>query len=267
MKLTELVIGIKGAGEMASAVAWRLYMANIRTIFMLETAAPLAVRRKVSFCEALYDGSQTVEGVTAFKAEQVEDTPRIWGKGGIAVIADPEWRTLPQIRPDVVVDAILAKSNLGTRRTDAPLVIGLGPGFVAGEDVHLVIETNRGHDLGRIITLGSAEPNTGVPGAVGGHTQTRVLRSPAAGEFRPVRRIGEQVRSGEAVGHVGDAAVVGGVDGVLRGLIRSGTRVAPGLKLGDIDPRGAVGHCFTISEKARAIAGSVLEAILRVYNL
>ncbi len=266
MKLTELVIGVKGAGEMASAVAWRLYMANIRTIFMLETAMPLAVRRKVSFCEALHDGVQTVEGVTARKAERVEDAPRIWGRGDIPVIADPEWRTLRQIRSDVVVDAILAKCNSGTRRTDAPLVVGLGPGFLAGEDVHFVIETNRGHDLGRIIAMGSAEPNTGVPGAVGGQTKTRVLRAPAAGEFRASRRIGELVRSGEAVGHVGGVAVAGRIDGVLRGLIRSGTRVTAGLKLGDIDPRGEVGHCFTISEKARAIAGSVLEAILRVYN-
>jgi xanthine dehydrogenase accessory factor len=266
MRLTELVIGVKGAGEMASAVAWRLYMANLRSIFMLETAMPLAVRRTVSFCEALHDGSQTVEGVAAHRAEAVADIPAIWRRGGIAVIADPGWRTLAQIRPDVAVDAILAKRNLGTRRTDASLVIGLGPGFAAGEDVHVVIETNRGHDLGRIITHGAAEPNTGVPGAVGGHTQARVLRAPAAGEFRSARRIGEHVRAGEAVGWVGASEVAAGIDGVLRGLIRSGARVTPGFKLGDVDPRGGVGHCFTISEKARAIAGSVLEAVLREYN-
>ena len=265
-RLLELVVGIKGAGEMASAVAWRLHMARIRAILMLETAMPLAVRREVCFCEALHDGSCTVEGVAAVKAERAEEIPRIWQRGHIAVIADPRWRTLSRIRSDVVVDAILAKRNLGTRRTDAPLVIGLGPGFVAGRDVHVVVETQRGHDLGRIITSGSAAPNTGVPGVIGGHTQTRVLRAPAAGEFRSERRIGELVRAGEVVGRVGETEVLGGVDGVLRGLIRPGTRVTAGLKLGDIDPRGEVGYCFTISEKARAIAGSVLEAVLRVYN-
>lgn len=251
---------------MASAVAWRLYMANFRSIFMMETAMPLAVRREVSFCEAVHRGSKTVEGVEAVKAGTAEDILRTWSRGQVAVIIDPEWQTLNQIKPDVVVDAILAKQNLGTRKEDAQLVIGLGPGFVAGGDVHLVIETHRGHHLGRLISSGSAEPNTGIPGPVGGVTAARVLRAPVAGEFQSTRNIGEAVRKGEVIGRIGEAEVAAEIGGVLRGLIRPGTWVTSGLKIGDIDPRRDVTNCFTISDKARAIAGSVLEAVLRTYN-
>jgi xanthine dehydrogenase accessory factor len=266
IRLNELVIAIKGAGEIASAVAWRLYMANVRSIFMMETAMPLAVRREVSFCEAVHRGSKTVEGVEAVKAGTAEDIPRMWRLGKIAVIIDPEWQTLKRIKPDVVVDAILSKQNLGTRKNDARLVIGLGPGFTAGGDVHLVIETNRGHHLGRLISSGSAEPNTGIPGPIGGVTADRVLRSPAAGEFQSTRNIGEAVRQGEVIGRIGEAEVTAEIDGVLRGLMRTPTWVPKGIKLGDIDPRGEAGFCCTISDKARAVAGSVLEAILRSFN-
>lgn len=251
---------------MASAAAWRLYMANIRRIVMLETAMPLAVRRGVAFSEAVYDGSKTVEGVGALKAAGAEQIRRIWAQGRIAVTVDPEAAALRDIRPDVLVDAILAKQNLGTRLSDAALVIGLGPGFTAGEDVHAVVETQRGHHLGRILTTGSAEPNTGIPGAVEGVTGDRVLRAPGEGEFLPSCRIGDRVEKGAAIGRVAGMEVVGRIDGVLRGLIRPGTRVTTGLKIGDIDPRGNVDHCCTISDKARAIAGSVLEAVLRRYN-
>ena len=266
IQLKELIIAIKGAGEMASAAAWRLYMANLRSIFMMETAMPLAVRREVSFCEAVHRGSKTVEGVEALRASGAERFHSIWDQGKIVVTVDAEWNTLRDMRPDVLVDAILAKKNLGTRTNDAPLVIGLGPGFVAGEDVHCVIETQRGHNLGRIITAGSAEPNTGVPGGVDGIAAERVLRSPADGEFLSSCRIGDYVEKGDAVGRVGDTQVVGRIGGVLRGLIRPGTWVTSGLKIGDIDPRRDVTNCFTISDKARAIAGSVLEAVLRTYN-
>jgi xanthine dehydrogenase accessory factor len=266
IQLRELIIAIKGAGELASAAACRLYMANFRCIFMMETAMPLAVRREVSFCEAVHRGSTTVEGVEALRASGAERFKSIWDQGNIVVTVDAEWNTLRDMRPDVLVDAILAKKNLGTRTNDAPLVIGLGPGFVAGEDVHCVIETQRGHNLGRIITAGSAEPNTGVPGRVDGIAAERVLRSPADGEFLSSCRIGDSVEKGDAVGRVGDTQVVGRIGGVLRGLIRPGTWVTSGLKIGDIDPRRDVTSCFTISDKARAIAGSVLEAVLRTYN-
>jgi xanthine dehydrogenase accessory factor len=257
---------VKGAGELASAAAWRLFMAGFRTIFMMEVSAPLAVRREVAFCEAVYDGSKTVEGVEALRTADAAEIPRVWERGKIALIVDPGWQAVHQIRSDVLADAIMAKRNLGTRKDDAKLVIGLGPGFVAGEDVHFVIETRRGHDLGRVITAGSAEPNTGIPEPVGGFGTDRVLRAPSEGEFRSLSRIGDHVVRGAAVGRIGDTEVISRIAGVLRGLIRTGTWVTAGLKIGDIDPRGDVTACFTISDKARAIAGAVLEAVLRIYN-
>jgi xanthine dehydrogenase accessory factor len=266
IQLKELIVAIKGAGEMASAVAWRLYMANLRSIFMMETAMPLAVRREVAFCEAIHAGSKTVEGVEALRASGAEHFHPTWNQGKVVVTVDAEWNTLRNMRPDVLVDAILAKKNLGTHIHDAPLVIGLGPGFIAGEDVHVVIETQRGHNLGRILMAGAAEPDTGIPGTVGGVGAERVLRAPADGEFLSSCRIGDYVDKGDAVGRVGDAPVISRITGVVRGQIRPGTWVRRGLKIGDIDPRRDVANCFTISDKARAIAGSVLEAVLRTYN-
>ena len=266
MDMKDLTIGIKGAGEMASAVAWRLYMANFRKIFMLELPAPLAVRREVSYCESLFEGRKTIEGVEGVKAEGPEEVPRIWESGKIAVISDPQWQSLKAIKPHVLIDALLAKKNLGTHREDAPLVIGLGPGFEADKDVDFVIETNRGHHLGRIITKGAAESNTGIPGPIAGHTKDRVLRAPDAGKFLSHVNIGDRVKAGNIIGFVADEPVHAQIDGVLRGLIRSNTPVSKGLKIGDIDPRGEVEYCHTISEKARAISGSALEVILRVYH-
>lgn len=262
-----LRVVLRGAGEMASGVAWRLYRANIRRLVMLEVPDPLAVRRNVSFCEALHQGWQTVEGVQAVKAADIGGVPRAWDTGQIPVLVDPEARLVPHLAPDVLVDATLAKRNLGTRLSDAPLVIGLGPGFSAGRDVHRVIETNRGHNLGRVIAAGAAEADTGIPGSVAGFGVERVLRAPAAGVFSTRRCIGERVRSGEAAGSVAGAAVTVRLDGILRGLIRPGTPVTAGLKLGDVDPRGDESYCLTISDKARAVAGGVLEAILGVFNV
>jgi len=261
-----MIIAIKGAGEMASAAAWRLYMAGFRAIFMMEAAVPLAVRREVSFCEAVHDGCKTVEDVQAVRASGVGQFQAIWEAGKIAVTVDPQWDALRTIRPDVLVDAILAKKNIGTCKEDAGLVIGLGPGFAAGEDVHFVIETNRSHHLGRILTSGCAAPDTGIPGPIEGIALGRLLRAPATGEFRSSRRIGELVGKGEVVGVVGDSQAACLVSGVLRGLIRPGTWVRQGQKIGDIDPRGDVSYCFTLSDKARAIAGAVLEAVMRTYN-
>ena len=265
--LNDMVIVIKSAGEMASGVAWRRYMANFKKMLMLEIDHPVAVRREVSFCEAVHDSSKIVEGVTASLVDSVEDIHTAWSRGYIAVAADPQWHLPGKLRPRILVDAILAKKNLGTRMNDADLVIGLGPGFEAGNDVHMVIETNRGHDLGKVITSGSAEPNTGVPGAIAGITGERVLRSPAQGSFTTDKSIGDFVTANECIGSVGKQRVTCRIDGVIRGLIRPHTRVTKGLKIGDIDPRGRKEYCYTISEKARAIAGSVLEAILRKYNV
>ena len=261
-------IVVKGAGEMASAIAWRLYMANLRRICMLDLDQPLCVRRQVSFCTALESGAAAVEGVRAVAVRDWDGIEAAWETQRIAVVSTSDWERIDAGRraPDVLIDAILAKRNLGTRKDEARLVIALGPRFTAGVDCHLVIETNRGHDLGRIIAFGSAEANTGIPGDIAGHTDERVLRAPVAGRFDSQRAIGDSVRRNDIVGQVAGHPVTAGLDGMLRGLIRPGTAVSAGLKLGDIDPRAKREHCRTISDKARAIAGAVLEGVMRYCN-
>ena len=251
---------------MASAVAWRLHMANLHRILMLETPNPLAVRREVSFCEAVHDGLKEVEGVKAVLAKSTDNIHNCWENDDIAVVVDPRWQSLEELNANVSVDAILAKKNLGTKMSEADLVIALGPGFSAGKDAHLIIETNRGHDLGRIIASGAAEPNTGIPGAIQGYAAERVLRAPISGIFEAQKQIGDSVKKDEILGLVSETKIIAGIDGVIRGLIRSGSNVTRGLKLGDIDPRGEKSYCYTISDKARAIGGSVLEGILRHFN-
>lgn len=260
------IVVIRSAGEMASGIAWRLYMANIRRICMVDLDAPLCVRRTVSFCPALEGEPSNVEGVEAVAARCADDIHAAWQAGRIPVIRASDWRSVRGIEPAAVVDAILAKRNVGTSTADAPLVIGLGPGFVAGVDCHLVIETNRGHHLGRIIEEGPAEANTGTPGDIAGFTAERVLRAPCDGLFESPHAIGDRVHKGGTVGTVAGIPLKAGIDGILRGLIRSGTEVSTGLKLGDVDPRGKPEHCHTISDKARALGGAVLEALMRNSN-
>ncbi|MBC2703446.1 selenium-dependent molybdenum cofactor biosynthesis protein YqeB [Desulfobacula sp.] len=264
--ISELIIAIKGAGEMATGLACRLFQSNFKHIFMLEIENPVAVRRRVSFCEAIHDGKIIVEGVTAKKVFHLDDIQTAWDSNSIPVIVDPYWESIKAIRPHVVIDAIIAKKNLGTNLSEAPLVIGLGPGFEAGKDVHMAIETNRGHNLGRLILKGCPEPNTGAPGNINGYTIERVLRSPCSGIFTSSLSIGTPVKKNDVVGHVDGKPVIAQIDGVLRGRIRNNISVTDKLKLGDIDPRGNRQYCTTISEKARAIGGSVLEAILKKYN-
>lgn len=254
-------IVIKGAGEMASGVAVRLYRAGFRRLAMLEVAAPLAVRRAVSFCEAVRDGGQQVEGIAAVRVADPAMLEGVWQEGRIAVAVDPDWTWLQFVRPSVSIDAILAKRNLGTTMDEAPLVVALGPGFEAGRDAHWVVETQRGHNLGRLLAEGYAEANTGIPGNIGGFTRERVLRAPADGVVENVLAIGDMVRAGETVCTVGGTPVVSQIDGVVRGLIRTGIRVPKDIKIGDVDPRGEKAYCYTVSEKARALGGSVLEAI------
>lgn len=265
--LQERVIVIKGAGEMATGVACRLFGANLRRILMLETACPLAVRRHVAFCEAVHEGSAVVEGIAATRVATEDETRLAWAAGMVAVRVDPQAESVSCLDVDVLIDATLAKHNIGISVTDAPLVIALGPGFEAGRDCHIVIETNRGHDLGRLLRSGTAAANTGIPGDIGGYTSERVLRAPVAGQFVTQWRIGDVVRSGDTIGKVGDATVRASIDGILRGLIRPDSTVKQGLKIGDIDPRQQPGYCDTISEKARAIGGAVLESVLSVYNV
>ena len=262
----ELVILVRGAGEMASGVAHRLYQCHF-TICLLEIERPLAVRRGVSFSEAVYDGEKEVEGVRAKLISSPREISSVWEANNIPLLIDPEPReTIKYLRPDVLIDAIVAKRNLGTSISDAPFVIGLGPGFTAGRDVHAVIETHRGHNLGKVIVDGRAEPDTGIPGEIGGFAQERVLRAVKNGIFHPHKSIGDHISKGSIVAMADDCPVVAGISGVVRGLLREGIEVTKGMKVGDVDPRGKREFCFSISEKARAIGGGVLEAILNRFN-
>jgi len=256
---------IRGGGDLASAVAHRLYRSGFKLI-LAETFQPTMVRRTVSFGEAVYRGSQVVEGVTARKAADFGEAKEIIIRGEIPVLVDPGLRFLSDLAPRVLIDAIIAKKNLGTSLKLAPLVIGLGPGFQAGGDVHAVIETQRGHYLGRVIWQGEALPNTGVPGDIGGYTSQRVLRAPVRGVWEPLKEIGSAVRAGEPVGFVSGQPVISGIDGILRGCLYPRLEVEEQDKLGDVDPRGNLDYCFTISDKGRAVAGGVLEAILGFFN-
>lgn len=259
-------IVIRGAGEMATGCAYRLHYSGFFNILMTEIEKPLAVRRSVSFCEAVYEHSWTVEDIRAERIDSVEAAQDLWQQRTLPTLVDPDATCKAIVKPHVLVDAILAKRNIGTSITDAPLVIALGPGFCAGKDAHYVIETNRGHDLGRIICEGYASPNTGVPGTIGGHSALRVLRAPTNGVFESDLEIGAQVQEGQVVGDVNGMPVKAELTGLLRGLIRPGTVVTDKLKIGDIDPRGDTSYCSRISEKACAIGGAVLAAIMRTYN-
>ncbi|MCC7354956.1 MAG: EF2563 family selenium-dependent molybdenum hydroxylase system protein [Anaerolineae bacterium] len=265
--LTDLLVLIKGAGDMASGVAWRLHRAGF-PIVMTELAQPLAVRRAVCFAEAIFIGETTVEGVVARRVPDVAAARALLAQGMIPMPVDPVARCREELAPAVLVDGIMAKANTGTRLADAPLVIALGPGFTAGVDCHVVIETNRGHALGRALWHGSAQPDTKTPGEIGGYpaelgfSATRVLRAPAAGHVIPRHAIGDRIAQGEVIAEVGGRPVFAPFAGVLRGLIHPAVPVTAGLKIGDLDPRAQVEHCFTISEKSLAVGGGVLEAIL-----
>jgi len=260
-----LKVVIKGAGELGSAVGWTLRRCGFYVLFT-EIPQPLAVRRRVCFSEAVYEGEQVVEGVKGVLIKDLQEVEDVWKRGEVAVIVDPEGNSVSLIKPDVLVDAIMAKRNTGTSMDQATFTIGLGPGFYAGRDVHVVIETQRGHNLGRVIYEGEAEPNTGIPGEIRGFTWQRVLRAPKEGLFKPLKDIGDSVKKGETVALVDSEPVTAAIEGVIRGLLREGIRVPKGEKVGDIDPRGIRDYCFTISDKARSVAGGVLGAILERFN-
>ena len=252
---------IKGAGDLATGVAVRLWRAGFR-VAMTELEQPLAIRRSVAFSEAVYDGTAAVEDVTARRVAQAAEAEAAWQAGVIPVLVDAEAWCRLTLKPEVLVDAVLAKRNSGTRLSDAPLVVGLGPGFTAGQDVHAVVETNRGHYLGRVLWSGSAQADTGTPGVVGGVGRERVVYAPAEGSFKARLAIGAVVAPGDVIGWMDETPVKAPIAGVLRGLMREGVRLEAGVKMADVDPRGVVDHCWTISDKALAIGGGVLEAIL-----
>lgn len=251
---------IKGAGDLATGIASRLYGAG-HSILMTEIPEPLTVRRTVALSRAVYEGSARVEEMTGILAQDWLSAEKIMDAGDVAVMADPEAECREWFCPDVIVDAIIAKKNTGTRITDAPFVIGTGPGFTAGIDCNCVVETKRGHTLGSIIWKGSAIPNTGVPGNVGGYTIERLIRSSGDGRIEPKVQIGDYVEKGQLVAVTGGNPVYAQMSGIVRGMLQAGASVKTGLKIGDIDARTQVSHCYTISDKARAIGGGVLEAV------
>jgi xanthine dehydrogenase accessory factor len=253
------LVVVRGAGDLATGVILRLVRAGFR-VAALETARPSAIRRTVSFSEAMYDGEACVEGVRAMRCEAL---PAHWAPGDpVAILEDPRGALLERLAPVALVDAIIAKRNLGTTRSMAPVVVALGPGFEAGVDAHAVVETNRGHDLGRVLLEGRAEPNTGVPGLIAGFGAERVLHAPGLGRVEPLCAIGDTVAAGDPLLTIGSLRLEAPIAGVVRGLIRPGFEAQPGLKVADVDPRCVRQHCFSVSDKARAIGGGVLEAIL-----
>ncbi len=258
-----MLVLIKGAGDLASGIACRLRRCGMDVV-MTDLPHPTTVRWSVAFSPAIYRGTAQVEGLSARQAEDPDQARSILARGEIAVLAADT--PLSALAPDALVDAILAKKNLGTRMDDAPVVVGVGPGFTAGADCHAVVETQRGHNLGRVLYQGSPAPNTGVPGDIGGYTVQRLLRAPADGVFQPLAAIGDLVSAGDTVAVVGDAPVTAAISGVVRGLLPQGTPVRAGMKAGDVDPRGIKEYCFTVSDKSNAVAGGVLEAILTCWK-
>ncbi len=256
---------IKGAGDLASGAAHRLWQAGFQVV-MLELPRPLVVRRTVSFAAAVYTGVTLVEGVEGRLCQNLTEAGLAWQERVIPVLIDPAGASIAALKTYVLLDAIMAKTNTGTSMQDAPIVIGLGPGFAAGKDVHAVVETKRGHDLGRVLYRGQAAPNTGVPGLIGGYAAERLLKSPADGIFEPIKEIGDLVQEGETIATVAGLPVLASISGLLRGLLFPGLPVGKGLKVGDIDPRGREVDPCTLSDKSRSVAGGVLEAILSLHH-
>jgi xanthine dehydrogenase accessory factor len=258
---------VRGAGDIATGTIVRLARSGF-SVVALETENPTAIRRTVAFSEAVYEGEVIVEGMRARKADSIAEALKLAARGIVPILVDPACGSIAKLAPLALVDAIIAKRNLGTSSSMAGIVVALGPGFVAPRDAHAVVETNRGHDLGRVILEGAAEPDTGSPGIIGGKSAERVVHAPKAGFVKGLRAIGDSVKAGEPILALvglqfGDIAEVPSpLDGTLRGLIRPGLRVPEGLKIADVDPRGVRDHCFSISDKARAVSGGVLEAIL-----
>lgn len=267
MNMKDLVI-VRGGGDLATGTICKLYKSGFN-VLVLETDAPSAIRRNVAFSEAVYEKTKTVEDVTCVLAPSQQEAIKLLENGQLCMLVDPLGEAISFFTPQVVVDGILAKRNLGTNKGMAPITIALGPGFEAGVDVDAVIETKRGHHLGRVLYEGWAIPNTGVPGMVGGYSKERVLHSPIDGIFHGVVSITDTVYAGQTIGYIDNAGkkvpVVATIDGILRGILREGMYVTSGFKIADIDPRkDEYENCFTISDKARCIAGGVLEAILTI---
>jgi xanthine dehydrogenase accessory factor len=259
------LIAVKGAGDLATGVIHRLTRAGFK-VMASELAQPTVLRRTVAFAEAVTQGQITVEDITACHISTLDEVMQTFARGDIPVVIDTDGAFIKAIRPTVLIEATLSKRNSGITINDAPIVIALGPGYEAGKDAHAVIETNRGHNLGRVYLQGHAEPNTGVPGMIGGYAAERLLRAPCAGLLYGLRQIGDSVQAGETVAVVKEgqtsSPISAAIPGILRGLVRDELPVSAGMKVGDVDPRATRDHCFTISDKSRAVAGGVLEAVM-----
>lgn len=259
------LVAVKGAGDLATGVIHRLVRSGFPVI-ATELPQPTVLRRAVAFAEAVPSGQATVEGITAQRATSAQTIQDILACHTVPVLVDPDGALLRQIQPYVLIEATLAKRNSGLSIADAPIVIALGPGYEVGRDAHAVVETNRGHNLGRVYLQGAAEPDTGIPGTIDGYSHERLLRAPCAGTIYSKREIGSTIQAGETVALVtaneSSMPINANISGVVRGLVRDGLTVHTGMKVGDIDPRAIRAHCFTISDKARAVAGGVLEAVL-----
>lgn len=254
---------IRGAGDLASGIACRLYESGFQ-ILMTDLEVPTTVRRSVAFSPAIYEGRAEVEGKLGVYCNSIQEVEKALLRKEIPIVIDKEGSFLQVFKPNVVVDAIIAKKNIATKIDDAKIVIAVGPGFTAGEDCHCVIESMRGHHLGKCIYKGHAVPNTGIPGNIGGFTIERIVRATDDGEFKGIVKIGDRVMSGQIVAYVGETPVFAQIDGIIRGLLQNGVIVHRNMKAGDIDPRVEKENCYTVSDKARAIAGGVLEAILHL---
>lgn len=256
------IVAIKGAGDLASGIAVRLWRCGFRVI-LSELPVPLCIRRSIAFASAVFDGVDSVEEVSGVLIQEASEAETAWAADKLPVIVDPDASKTLSLRPDVLIDARIIKTwREDTHLSDAPLVLGLGPGFIAGKNCHAVIETNRGHDMGRVLWTGEAEADTGVPGTIKGEGIRRVVKSPGDGKFVSFVEIGDFVHEGDRIASAGDEVIFAQLSGIVRGVIYPGIMVQKGLKIMDIDPRGVLKNCFTVSDKANALAGGVLEAIL-----
>ena len=268
----ELVI-VRGAGDLATGIVYSLYKAHLKVI-VLETQYPSSIRRRVALSEAVYDGESKVEDIESVLVKSYEEALNIIANQNytkIPILIDPNCDILKKIKPTFLIDAIIAKKNLGTNKSMAKYTIALGPGFTAGKDCDIVIETMRGHNLGRMYLEGEAIPNTGIPGNIGGKEAERVIHASSDGIIENVKNIGDFVKEKEVIAYINNnnekIEVLATFDGLLRGIIRDGFKVHKGLKIADIDPRKSeYDNCFTISDKARNLGGSVLTAMMYLYN-
>lgn len=269
--MQNIKILVRGGGDLATGTIHRLWRAGFQ-VLVLECKQPAAIRRQVAICEAIYNGSAKVEDMEAVLVTTLVDAQEAWKKKLVPLMIDEQAAVIDAYKPDIVIDAIIAKKNLGTRIDMAPLVIALGPGFVAGEDVHYVVETKRGHNLGRVISEGAAAPNSGIPGIIAGYGKERVIHAPAAGTIKVIENIGAIVDKDQLIAEIKDEVgnivpVKASLTGIIRGMIKNGFIVSKGFKIADIDPRKEeLANCFTISDKARCIAGSVLELVAGYVN-